>query len=88
MAHFGLRAGAEAFGDLDTHLDGARGLGRGERLCVGVGDDKIDALQASRDHVVDGIAAGAADAEHNDARSHLAKAGNAEMGAFSYLVPG
>jgi hypothetical protein len=38
---------------------------------------QIDALQASRDHVVDGIAAAAADAEHNDARSHLAKVGNA-----------
>jgi len=29
---------------------------------------KIDALQARRDHVVDRVAAGAADAEHGDAR--------------------
>jgi hypothetical protein len=47
------------------------------RISIGVGDDKIDAPQASRDHVVDGVAAGAADAEHGDARSHLAKVGNA-----------
>jgi hypothetical protein len=37
---------------------------------------KINALQASCDHVVDRIAAGTADAEHGDARFHLAKVGN------------
>jgi hypothetical protein len=75
-AHFGLRAGAEALGDSDTHLDGARGPRHGERLRVSISDNELDALQASRDHVVDSIAAGTADAEHSDARFHLAKVGN------------
>ena len=65
---FGLRAGAEAFGDLHAHLDDALGLRHGQRLRVGVGDDEVAALQAGRDHVVDGVAAGAADTEHGDPR--------------------
>ena len=67
----GLRAGAETFGHLRAHLDDALGLRHRERLRVGVGDDEVDALQARRDHVVDGIAAGAADAEHGDPRLHF-----------------
>ena len=36
--------------------------------CVsGIGDDEIDALQPGRDHVVDGVAAGAADPKHDNA---------------------
>ena len=45
-ADFGLRAGAESFGDLHAHLDDALGLGQGQRLRVGIGDDEVDALQA------------------------------------------
>ena len=70
--HLGLRAGAKAFGHLSAHLDDAFGLGHGERLRVRIGDDEIDALQARRDHVVDCIAAGAADPEYRKARLHLA----------------
>ena len=44
-ADFGLRAGAETFGHLRAHLDDALGLGHGERLRVGIGDDEVDALQ-------------------------------------------
>src|SRR5262249_55525960 len=75
-AHFGLRAGAEALGDLDTHLDGARGLRHSQRLRVGISDDELNALQAGCDHVVDRIAAGAANAEHGDAWFQLAQVGN------------
>ena len=39
---FGLRAGAETLGHTSAHLDDALGLGLGERLCVGIGDDEID----------------------------------------------
>ena len=70
--HFGLRAGAKTLGHLGTHLDDALGHRHGERLCVGIGDDEVDALQPRRDHVVDGIAAGAADSKHDNARLHLA----------------
>lgn len=31
----------------------------------------VDALEAGRDHVVDRVAAGPADAEHDDSRLHL-----------------
>ena len=62
----GLRARAKALGDLQAHLDDAFGLGGGERLGVGVGDDEIDAREAGHDHVVDRVAAGAADPAHHD----------------------
>ena len=85
-ADFGLRAGAEAFGDLRAHLDDALGLGHGERLRVGIGDDEVDALQAGRDHVVDRIAAGAADAEHGDARFHFANVGDRQIDGHVCLM--
>src|SRR5205085_7296574 len=66
-----LRAGAQAFGHLHAHLDDALGLGHGQRLRVGVGDDEVAAHEARRDHVVDRIAAGAPDAEHGDPRLEL-----------------
>src|SRR3954454_4564668 len=67
-----LRAGAEALRHLRAHLHDALGLRHGERLRIRIGDDEIDALQSGGDHVVDGIAAGAADAEHGDPRLQLA----------------
>jgi hypothetical protein len=42
-ADLGLRAGPETLGDLHAHLDDALGLGGGERLGVGIGDDELDA---------------------------------------------
>ena len=51
----------------------------GQRLGVGVGDDEIDALQAGLDHVVDGVAAGAADAEHGDPRLQLTDVGDLQI---------
>ena len=47
-ADFRLRAGAETLGDLHAHLDDALGLGHGQRLRVGIGDDEVDALQTRR----------------------------------------
>ena len=63
-ADFRLRAGAEALGDLQAHLDDALGARGGERLRVGVGDEKSTPRKARHDHVVDGVAAAAADAAH------------------------
>ena len=68
LADLGLGAGAEAFGEVDAELNAVLGARGGERLRVGVGDDELDAVEAGRDHVVDGIAAGAADADDGDAR--------------------
>ena len=71
-------------GHLGAHLDDALGLRHGERLCVGIGDDELDALQPGRDHVVDGIAAGSADPKHDNARLHLANIGG--VGHFCLTV--
>jgi hypothetical protein len=74
--HFGLRASAKASGHLGSHLDDALGHRHGERLCVGIGDDEVDALQPGRDHIVDGVAAGAANSKHDNAGLHLANIGD------------
>jgi hypothetical protein len=41
----------------------------GERLRVGVGDQELDPFQLGVDHVVDRVAAGAAESDHHDART-------------------
>ncbi len=64
---FRLRAGAQALGDLHAHLDDAFGARGRQRLRVGVGDDEVDARQPGHDHVVDRVAAGAADPDNDDA---------------------
>ena len=66
-ADFRLGARAQAFGGGGAQLDAAAGLGLGQGLGVGVGDHEVDAFQPGLDHVVDGIAAGAAHAQHGDA---------------------
>jgi hypothetical protein len=67
-AHGGPRACAEPLGHARAHLDAAMRLGLRERLRVGVRHDELAALKALGNHVVDGIAAGPAHAEHGDAR--------------------
>ena len=67
-----LRSGAEALGHLRAHLHDALRLRHRQRLRVGVGDDEVDALQPGGDHVVDGVAAGATDAEDGNPRLQLA----------------
>ena len=67
-----LGTGAEPFGHLRAHLDDAFGLRHCEGLRVGIGDDEVDTLEACRDHVVHGIAAGAADTEYGNSRFHFA----------------
>ena len=67
-ADVGARARAEAPGDVAAQLDRPLGGGIGERLGVGVRDNEVDAVQLAFDHVVDRIAAGAADADHGDTR--------------------
>src|SRR5262249_8323464 len=70
-ANLRLRTGAETLGHLRAHLDDALCFRHRERLRVRVGDNEVDALQAGRDHVVHGIAAGAAYAENSDPRLHF-----------------
>ena len=63
-----MRAGAEALGDGDTELNDALRTAERQGLCVGIGTDEVHAGQPRGDHVVDGVAAGAADTENGDAR--------------------
>ena len=67
-ADLGIGAGAQAVGDVGAELDTALGQGLGQRLGVGVGDDEFDALELGVDHVVDGVAPGAADTDDGDPR--------------------
>ncbi len=80
-----LGAGAETFGHRHAHLDDTLGLRHGERLRVGIRDDEVDTLQAARDHVVDGVAAGAARPEHGDPRLELADIRNLQIDAHVCL---
>ena len=85
-ADFGLRSGAETFGHLHAHLHDALGLRHRERLGVGIGDDEIDALQAGGDHIVDGVAARAADTEHGDAGLELTDVGDIQIDGHGCLL--
>ncbi len=58
------RSRAETFGEIDAELNAAFRARRRQRLRVGVRHHELDPGQPGRDHVVDGIAAGAADADH------------------------
>ena len=86
--HIRLRAGAEAACHLPAHLDEAPGLRTGERLCIGIGDDEVDAFEPRLDHVVDGIAAGAADPTDDDARLQLANTGHVSHCCPTIAPPG
>ena len=80
-----LRAGAEALGDLRAHLHDALRLRHRERLRVGVGDDEIHPLQSGGDHVVDGVATGAAYAEHGNPRLQFANIRDVEIDGHGCL---
>ena len=54
-----------------AELEDAVGGRIAQRLGVGIGGDEVDALDAAADHVGDGVAAGAADADHRDARAQF-----------------
>ena len=64
-ADFRIGACAEAGRLADPELDLGRRLGPRQGLRVGVRDDELHALQVGLDHVVDGVAACAADADHD-----------------------
>ena len=64
----GFGARAQALGDARAELQLHFGLVALQRLRIGVGADELHALHALRDHVVDRVAAAAADADHLDYR--------------------
>jgi hypothetical protein len=62
-----LRPGAEALGHAPSQLDASAAERLLHCLDVGVGDNEVNALQVRSDHVVDGVAASAPDAYHQNA---------------------
>ena len=78
---FGPGSGAKALGNLEAKLDARIGFGGVERLRVGVGDQELDALDVGTDHVGDGIAARAADANDTDPRAKFVDFGPDEINA-------
>jgi len=70
-ADFRLRTSTETFSDVGAELDDALRLGHRQGLGIRVGNDEVDALEASGDHVVDSVAAAAANTEHGDTRLKL-----------------
>ena len=64
----GIRAGAEATGDLATDVEFDVGVAHQERLGVSVDGDEFDSAKAELDHPVDGVDASATDADHLDDR--------------------
>ena len=70
-ANFRPGTRSEPLGDANAHLDdGARARCR-KSLGIGVCGDEVHAFEAAFDHVVDRVAAGAADADDRDARPQL-----------------
>jgi hypothetical protein len=67
-AHFGVRACAEALGQLVPDVELDVGVAHRERLCVGVGRDELDPAQPGVDHATDGVRTAAANAHDLDHR--------------------
>src|SRR5207248_3866474 len=65
-ADVGVRARAEAFGQLASDVQRHVRRRLLQRLQVRVDGEELDALDLSLDHAVDGVDAGAADADYAD----------------------
>src|SRR6185437_2221656 len=67
--HLGIRAGAEALGELRAELQFQRRLRKLERLQVGIAGDEFHALNLRANHAIDGVATSAAHTDDFDARA-------------------
>src|SRR5690606_1129029 len=67
----GLRAGPQSFREIGAELYAMLRARRGQCLRIGVGDDEAHAAEAGGNHIVDGVAARAADADNRDARLEI-----------------
>ncbi len=65
-ADFGIRARAQAVGELHAELQLDRSARHAQRLQIGVGDDELNAFDSGVDHAVDRVAAAAAHADDFD----------------------
>ncbi len=65
-ANFGIRSRAKSLGDIAADLQRNLHLCAFQGLRIGIGADEVDAFDSRLDHVFNGIAAAAADANHLD----------------------
>ena len=86
-ADLGPRPGAEPVRDRVAELDLAVGQSGGERLRVRVARDELDPLEMRGDHVVHGVAAGAADADDRDLRLELVRDGQTQVDRHLFCSP-
>gem|GEM_PF-6910549 len=63
---FGVGAGAEAFGDVRTDVQAVRRAHGPQRLCIRVGTNELYAVDSAAYHVLNGVAAAAAEAHDLD----------------------
>ena len=83
----GPGASAKAMGDARAKLDGFICQRLRQRLGIRIGDNKLDAFKLRRNHVVDGVAAGAADADNGNAGFQMVlRYGNGEIDSHSGLL--
>ena len=66
-----LRAGTKSLRNRRAKLDLAAGKRMRKRLSIGVRNEEINPVKVGIDHVVDGIAAGAANTDNGDARTQF-----------------
>jgi hypothetical protein len=78
-ADFRPGAAAQALGQGGAQLDASLGERHVQRLGVGIRRNELHAFKLSRNHVVDGIAAGATDAEDDDAGFQLPRGRHAQI---------
>ncbi len=64
----GVGPRTQALGHVDAELNASFGTRLRERLRIGVGNDEVDAFKFGVDHVVYGIATGAANTDDDDPR--------------------
>ena len=85
LADLRARSGAQPLGQRHAKLNPPVGLRLAHRLGIGVGDHEFRPFQAGADHIVDGIAAGATDAENHDARFQFTQFRYTQINGHSYL---
>ena len=84
--NLGVRTRTEAAGGLASDVELGVGIGKQQRLGVGVDCNKLDALQAFLDHAVDGVDAAAADSDDADHGEVVGGRGHGGGLAFHKLV--
>ena len=86
LTHFGTRARTKAARDVRAQLDALFRRRIAQRLRIGVRHDEIDAFDLRFHHVGNGIAPGAAHADHGDAGTQIVRRSGADIDAHSIFL--